>query len=382
MDFRFTDEELEFRDEFRAWLADHVPAGPWPHHDMHAAREYDLAWQRTLFDAGYAGISWPVEFGGRGASEIIEMISIQELAAAGAPDMGTRFVALGHGGPTLMAAGTPEQQQRHLGPILRGEHIWCQGFSEPGAGSDLAAIRTTGVIDGDHLVVNGQKIWCSYADVADFQELVLRTEPGSERHRGLSWVICDMKTPGIEVRPIMTLSKSAHFCEVFYDDVRVPLDNVVGGLGNGWGTAMTTLTFERGTAFLDEQVRLRARVEMLARVARSRSSDGSITDPTIARRLAHARADADALLAMSYRSISEIRRLGKPGPVASTVKLAMCTAITNVAELGMDVLGPDALWWGDDITHEWSRQWAFVFGGGTPEIQRNIVGERVLGLPR
>ncbi|MCZ7527943.1 MAG: acyl-CoA dehydrogenase family protein [Acidimicrobiia bacterium] len=376
MDLLLTDDERAFRDRVRAWLETHVPGEPRPLGDLAAGREFDVAWQRELAAAGYAGLSWPREYGGAGLSPVEELIFHVESAAAGAPDLGTLFVGLAHAGPTLIHAGSPEIQRQFLPRILSGEDIWCQGFSEPGAGSDLAAIRTKGVVDGSVLVVTGQKIWTSYAQVADRQELLVRTDPEAPRHQGLSWVVADMDTPGIEVRPIRTAADDHHLCEVFYDEARIPLERVVGDLNNGWRTAMTTLSFERGTAFLAEQVRLRQRVAGLAEYV-----DHPGAPPDAAARWARASAAADALFAMSLRSISEVRRMGQPGPAASMVKLATADAERVVGELQMDLLGPDAVWV-NELSRGWREQFAYIFGGGTPEIQRNLIGERMLGLPR
>ena len=376
MDLLLNDDEKAFRDRLRAWLEDHVPSAQRPRHDMAEAREFDVAWQRELAKAGYAGLSWPKEHGGAGLTPVEELIFHVEAARAGAPDLGTLFVGLCHAGPTLIHAGSPEHQAQFLPRILSGEDIWCQGFSEPGAGSDLAAIRTKGVVDGAELVVTGSKIWTSYAQVADRQELLVRTAPEAPRHHGLSWVIADMDAPGIDVRPIHTAADNYELCEVFYDDVRIPLDRVVGGLNRGWKTAMTTLSFERGTAFLSEQVRLRRRVETLRGHL---DAPGAPLDA--AARWARASASADALFAMSLRSISEVARSGQPGPAASMVKLATAQAEREVAELQMDLHGPAGVWV-NELSEGWREQFAFIFGGGTPEIQRNLIGERMLGLPR
>src|SRR5579875_882482 len=222
-----------------------------------------------MYDAGWAGIAWPKAYGGRGATLMEQLIWFEEYARADAPDLSTLFVGLNHDGPTLMACGTEAQKAYHLPRILRGEVVWCQGFSEPNAGSDLAALQTRAVIDGDHLVVTGQKIWTSFGHVAEFQELLVRTDPEAPKHKGITWVICEMNRPGIEIRPIKTLAGNSDFCEVFYDGVRIPLANVVGRLNDGWRVAMATLSFERGTAFVPEQVRLARRVEELAELART-----------------------------------------------------------------------------------------------------------------
>ena len=267
MDLAFSAEDDEFRDEVRTWLAENTPSERRPREGQ-AMRDYDLAWQRLQYDAGWAGISWPVEFGGRGLALTQQLIWFEEYARTGMRGIDARFVGLSHAGPTLIARATEEQQAFHLPKILRGDVVWCQGFSEPEAGSDLASLRTRAVVDGDELVVTGQKIWTSFADVADYQELLVRTNTEVPKHKGITWVICDMRSPGIDVRPIKTMEGGTDFCEVFYDEVRIPLANVVGVIDNGWSVAMSTLSFERGTAFTVDQVQLSSTVERLIEIAR------------------------------------------------------------------------------------------------------------------
>ena len=224
MDLRYSESDEKFRAELRAWLAEQVPAHgrPPPAHDWPARRAWDTGWQRRLFEAGYAGINWPREYGGRDASPSEQLVYYEETARAGAPYVGVNFVGVLHGGPTLVAEGTPEQKAAHLPRILRGEEIWCQGFSEPGAGSDLAALKTRAVRDGDDYVVNGHKIWCSFAHVADVGELLVRTDPNAPKHKGISWLILPMDAAGIEIRPLPTLAGEGEFSEVFLNDVRDP----------------------------------------------------------------------------------------------------------------------------------------------------------------
>ena len=254
MDLRYTPEEESFRAELRAWLAETVPTLPAkPAADDWAGRRaYDTNWQRLLFEAGYAGVDWPVEGGGRGASPVEQLIYVEELERAHAPYVGVNFVGLLHAGPTIAVEGTPEQRARYLPPILRGEEVWCQGFSEPDAGSDLASMRTRAVRDGDHYVVNGSKVWTSHAEVADLCELLVRTGPDDSRHRGITWLIMPMDSPGIELRPLRTIAGSTEFAELYLDDVRVPVDLRVGEENDGWRVTMVTLSFERGTAFVGE----------------------------------------------------------------------------------------------------------------------------------
>src|SRR5215218_5204645 len=311
MDLDFTPDEVAFREEVRTWLAENVPRDERPSGGK-ALREWELGWQHHQYDAGWAGVAWPKEYGGRGLSLLQLMIWYEEYARADAPQVAVTFVGLNHGGPTLIACGSEEQKAFHLPRILRGDVIWCQGFSEPGAGSDLAGLSTRAEIDGDDLVVTGQKIWTSYAVTADHQELLVRTSRGSSRHAGITWVINDMSNPGVDVRPIRTASRESHLFEVFLDEVRIPLSNVVGGLDNGWSVAMSTLGFERGTAFTAGQVALHKSVERLIEIAAAVTGpDGrrpALADDELAGRLADLRAEVAALRAMTYALVSRNAR--------------------------------------------------------------------------
>ncbi len=388
MDMTFSKEEVQFREEARAWLSENAPkekrppAGP-------AMREYDLAWQKKMFEAGWAGINWPSEYGGRGSTVTESLIWFEEYARAGLAPMDARFVGESHAGPTLMARASEEQKQFHLPQILRGDVVWCQGFSEPDAGSDLAALRTRAEIDGDHLVVTGQKIWTSYADVADWQELLVRTDPDAPKHKGITWVICDMHTPGVDVRPIVTIDGHAEFAEVFYDEVRIPLENVVGDMNDGWKVAMSTLAFERGTAFTTYQVQLASTVDRLIEIAKTRPGPNGrplIQDEELARSLARSRADVTSLQAMTYMGVSRNLKTGAPGPEGSMLKLHWSDLGKKVSHIALDMLGNDALSRTPVEGGDWVDEFLFSFshsiGGGTSEIQRNIIAERVLGLPR
>ncbi|MEO5876151.1 MAG: acyl-CoA dehydrogenase family protein, partial [Streptosporangiaceae bacterium] len=271
MDLRLTEPELAFRNRLRVWLAETLPALPaqpgrddWP-----ARRVYDTAWQRLLFEAGYAGVDWSADHGGLGASPTEQLIFLEETARARAPYVGANFVGLLHAGPTLGVEGTPEQRARHLPRILRGEEVWCQGFSEPDAGSDLAALRTVAVRDGDAYVVNGRKVWTSHAEVADYCELLVRTDPQAPKHRGITWLILPMDTPGVQVRPLRTAVGSSEFSELILDDVRVPVGNRVGAENDGWRVAMVTFSFERGTAFIADVIESRNLLAETVKVARA-----------------------------------------------------------------------------------------------------------------
>jgi alkylation response protein AidB-like acyl-CoA dehydrogenase len=392
LEFTISPEDRTFREEVRAWLSSNLPKTPRPgvSRDGKEQSAYMRAWQRTLFDGGWAGISWPQEYGGRGLSLMQQIIWYEEYARVGAPETSCFFVALNHGGPTLIVHGNEQQKSSHLPRILRGEEIWCQGFSEPGAGSDLASLRTRGEIDGDHLVVNGQKIWTSFAQIADFQELLVRTDPESSRQRGITWVICDMRTPGITVRPIPSIDGEHHNCEVFYDNVRIPLSNVVGTVNDGWKVAMATLSFERGTAFMEMQLRSAVELEKLIELAgKLRDSAGRrlLDDGSIRAQLGRLRGRTAALRAMTYMGASRARRQPIPGPEGTLVALMLAEVKQSILQLAMDILGPECLEDADALsTTHWVHKYLYSYqttiGGGTSEIRRNIIGERILGLPR
>jgi alkylation response protein AidB-like acyl-CoA dehydrogenase len=394
MDLRYTDAEQAFREELRAWLAATLPGLPprpapadWP-----GRRAYDTHWQRLLFDAGYAGVDWPAEGGGRGASPVEELIFKEELERAHAPYVGVNFVGLLHAGPTVIAEGTPAQRQRFLPPILRGDEVWCQGFSEPDAGSDLASMRTRAVRDGDEYVVTGSKIWTSHAEVADYCELLVRTGSDDSRHRGITWLILPMDSPGVEIRPLTTIAGSTEFAELFLDGVRVPVDNRVGDENDGWRVTMVTLSFERGTAFVGD---LLEAFELLgASVALARRT-GAWSDGGVRRQAGHLRAEFDALWALTKRNVSQAARTGIPGVGGTYFKLAYTEARHKLGEFSLglldraglaatDVAGTDGLGLlpAETMVEDWFRGISLTIAAGTSQIQRNIVGERILGLPK
>jgi len=388
MDLRFSAADDEFRDEVRTWLRANVPRDPRPDEGTEML-EWDTAWQRRQYDAGYAGIAWPTQYGGRGFSLVQQLIWYEEYASAGGPYAGACFVGLAHAGPTLIARGTEEHKRTHLEAILQGRDVWCQGFSEPGSGSDLASLRTRAIIDGEELIVTGQKIWTSYAQVARWQELLVRTDSSGSKHQGITWVICDMTSPGIDIRPIRMLQGVEHFCEVFYDDVRIPLTQVVGRVDDGWSVAMSTLGFERGTAFMQAQTELSRTVERLIELARGRRSHtGVLTDSSeMVMRLSTLRAEVAAMRAMTYAGVSRAARTDVPGPEGSIIKLYFAELTQRVYQCAMDVLGIDSLEVdGSFVRDSWVRMYlnsyAATIGAGTSEVQRNIIADRVLGLPR
>ncbi|MBW8753734.1 MAG: acyl-CoA dehydrogenase family protein [Sphingomonadales bacterium] len=380
-------EDRLFRREVREWLEANAPREPRPH-DPAAQMAYDRAWQRAQFDGGWAGIGWPAEYGGRGLSPTQQLIWCEEYAAAHCPVVhDSCWLGLNHAGPTLYSRADEAQKAFHLPRILKGEATWCQGFSEPNAGSDLASLRTRGVVEGAHLVINGQKIWTTMAHLADYQELLVRTGPEGSRHRGLTWVICDMHLPGVEVRPITALDGEPHTSEVFYDDVRIPLANVVDAVDNGWSVAMTTLGFERGPASFGAFYEVAVALEDLIEHVRAQLPDAPAAlreGGALAWRIAMARAEVQAVHALVCRMVSSAERGGEPGPEGSLMRLAASELEQTVMRLAIDVLGPAGL---SRISAGPSavgyfEAFAETIAGGTAEIQRNIIGERLLGLPR
>ncbi|MGW1283418.1 acyl-CoA dehydrogenase [Streptomyces sp. NPDC002586] len=375
MDLSFTPEEEDFRARLRDWLAKALPTLPakpspadWP-----GRRAYDLGWQRMLYDAGYADVHWD-------ASPTTRLIFLEETERAGAPYVGANFVGLLHAGPTVAAEGTAEQRARWLPPILRGEEVWCQGFSEPGAGSDLAALRTRAWRDGDDYVVSGSKIWTSHAEVADWCELLVRTDPDVPKHKGITWLAMPMDADGITVRPLRTLAGSAEFAEVFLDEVRVPAGNRVGAENDGWRVTMVTLSFERGTAFVGEVVACR---RVLAELARAARENGRWDDPVLRRRLGRLEAEFRALWRLTQWNVSEAEANGGvPGAGGSVFKLRYSHARQELYDTAADVLGPAAL----DLDRPWVLDrlsaLSYTIAAGTSQIQRNIVAERILGLPK
>ncbi|MCB0994957.1 MAG: acyl-CoA dehydrogenase family protein [Acidimicrobiales bacterium] len=378
MDFDDTPEEASYRAKVRAWLDDH--AGPFvaTHVDQRSHADYVAwcrSWQRALFDGGWAGITWPSEYGGQGGTPMQKAIFDEEVARYGL-SVGAFTLALGTCGPAIIAGGTPEQQQRHLPAILRGEHIWCQLFSEPGAGSDLASLSTRARRDGDEWIVDGQKVWTSGAHHADYGLLFARTNPDVPKHRGLTLFIVDMTSPGIEIRPLRQMTGDAHFNEVFLTDVRLPGDANVGPVDEGWRVALTALASERtalGTGILRTYT-----TEQLATVARTA---GLAEDPLTRQRLAAHHIRAEILRLLAYRVQTALSR-GEPlGPESSVSKLAFGRHVEAATTLMVDLLGPAGVL-ADDPATEFCAQWGPRLGGGTEQIQRNVLAERVLGLPR
>jgi len=393
VDLRDSPEQARFRAELRDWLAANAASAvTTPGSDAErvtAAR----AWQRRLFEGGWAGLDWPREYGGRGATPIESVIFGEENARAGAPDLTELSVGPSLVGPTLIACGAEWQRRRFLEPILRGDEIWCQGFSEPNAGSDLASLRTRGELAGDEIVVSGQKIWTSFAMHARWCIAIVRTNPSALKHRGLTFLLVDMESPGISIRPLREMTGEAWFNEVFFDRVRVPLANVVGEVDRGWDVVLTTLAHERGSSAA--HARSAARLERLIDLARRVQSpyDAGLraaNDPRIRQKLAQHRIEVGVLRTSAYRNASALERTGVPGPEGSTLKLAWSELEQRIQETALEILGLAGLVPGGDPAavdgglwcHEllWSR--AATIYAGTSEVQRNILARRVLGLPR
>ncbi len=393
MDLRYTAEEQEFRSGLAGWLAVEVPAygAPPPVHDWDARRAYDTGWQRQLFEAGYAGINWPQEYGGRDASLIEQLIYFEEIAKANAPYVGVNFVGLLHGGPTIMAEGTEAQKAAHIPRIISGEEVWCQGFSEPVAGSDLAGLQTRAERDGDHYVVNGHKIWTSFAQVADYCELLVRTDPNASKHGGISWLVMPMDLDGIDIRPLPTIEGEGEFSEVFLEDVRIPVANLMGAENDGWRVTNVTLRFERGTAFASDMIQLQAFLREMIKTAKKITRDGASAwdDRALRREIGHLSGELECLWAMVKLSVCEAKESGVPGVGASAVKLYYTDIFQRTTELAVRLLGRAGLSRSDigDLPSELFLERHFnaikvAIAAGTSQIQKNIIGERILGLPK
>ncbi len=393
MHLRDSDSDADFRSEVREWLRSAVASMPTPPSpdDWPGRRSYDAQWQRMLFDAGYAGINWPAEHGGRGATPTEHLIFLEESAAAKAPDVGVGFVGQMHAGPTIIAEGTNAQKAHHLRGILTGDHVWCQGFSEPGSGSDLASLRTRAFRDGDDYVVSGQKIWTSHAVAADYCEMLVRTDPNEPKHKGISWLIMPMNLPCIDVRPLVTVHGSTEFAELFLDEVRVPVANLVGAENDGWRVANVTLSFERGTGFVGELLDTTNVFQELIEMAKSTIRTGRAiwADDSIRREVGIIGADLDALWAFTKRNVSQGARGGLAMGSGSGFKVAFATTQHRLGDLALRVLDRASLSMDDlggqptgVLVHSKLHAFAISLGGGTTQIQQNIIAERVLGLPR
>ena len=373
MKLSLNDSERQLQENVREFLAAEAASfGSLPRNldeRIHALR----GWQALCHEAGYVGRAWPEQFGGGGRPPVEQIVVDQELAAAGAPEF-VNVVGLDVLGPSLLTFGNDEQRARHIPGILSADEIWCQGFSEPEAGSDLASLRTRAVETDDHFVLSGQKTWVSWGHVARWCGVLARTDETVARHRGISMLIVDMKAPGVEVRPITQITGHAEFCELFLDDVIVPKGNLLGQRGDGWKIAMHTVGHERGTAALPRQVKLRTWVD---RATREAADQSLLDDPETQSSLARALVGVEVLRHHAYRTVGEFLTGGAVGPESSVVKLLMAEAEQRVAATAFDLLGSDEFW---DETYLYSR--AATVYGGTQQIQRSIIADRILGLPK
>ena len=390
MDVRFDDATEAFRQEVRTWLEANIPKEPRPR-DPDDAFHYMRSWQKKMFDGGWIGIHWPKSYGGRGATLLEQAVFQQEFARVQAPPL-ANTLGLMIVGPTLMVHGTEEQKKRYIPRILSAEEIWCQGFSEPNSGSDLASLQTRAVEDGDDFIVNGQKIWTSMAHCADMCILLTRTDPQAPKHKGISFLLVDMHSPGVTVKPLRQMPGGAEFNEVFFEHVRVPKKQLVGQLNDGWRIAMTTLTHERASASFGTQVQIKRALDDIIHVAKKVKRNGvSLSaDPVIRQKLAQAYIRVDVMRLNNYRSITNQLRGQPPGPEASLDKLYWSETNKWMQEIGQEILGPfsqldpTSSYYPTSVNLQFSFLWsrAETIYSGTSEIQRNIIGERVLGLPR
>jgi alkylation response protein AidB-like acyl-CoA dehydrogenase len=395
MDFSFSAEEERFRQDLREWLNNNLPSG-WgtPAFTMPKGGErlqFLRDWQRKMYEGGYLGLSWPKDYGGGGASMIELAIFNEETARVEAPGP-LNVLGLSMAGPTIIVHGTEEQKKRYLRKILNCDEIWCQGFSEPGSGSDVASIRTKAELQGDEFIVNGQKVWTSLAHIADWCMLLVRTDPHAPKHRGISYILVDMKSPGVTVRPLKQMTGESEFNEVFFEDVRVPRANLVGEMNNGWGVALTTLMNERGTASFGTQARFRISYENLVTLAKKSAVNGrsAIQDPAIRQQLAQHLIDVEILKYNCFRNFTRLLRGGTPGPEGSILKLWWSELNQRMQETAMTLQGPYGQLLRDSPWAVESGRWQYNFlrsrgntiEAGTSEIQRNIIAERVLQMPR
>jgi alkylation response protein AidB-like acyl-CoA dehydrogenase len=379
LNWEYPPEAEAFRAEVRAWLEANLPDDLRGVHlgdiDRPGMLERLRAWNATLADAGYAALAWPAQYGGRDAGPLEQVVLAEELSRADAPTT-VNPIGLSNIAPAILVYGTDEQKQRYLRPMLRGDDIWCQGFSEPDAGSDLASLRTAAVRDGDDFIVTGQKVWTTLAHHANWCELLVRTSPDAPKHKGISCLLVDMTRPGIEVRPLMTITGEHDFNEIFFDGVRVPASGLLGPVDDGWRVAMTTLTNERaGVAAL--HLSTRKKIGRLLAAARARGAD---RDPVMRRRLARVHLEGEYLKLLADRAVAAAIHDRPPGPEASLTKLVWADVHQHVAAVAADVFGPD------DLSGEWGREQLHVrslaIAGGTTQVNKNIVAQRVLGLPR
>src|SRR3954467_11334148 len=376
MDLTLSPSEQEFQNEVRSWLEANHP-GPTPEGDD-AGFEFRRAWQRKLNERGWAGLSWPEQYGGSGATLFEQAIFSEELARASAPQM-ANSLGLAMGGPTVIGHGTEEQKQRYLAPILSAEEIWCQGFSEPQSGSDLASLKTKAVRKGDEWIVTGQKVWTTMAHQSKWCMLLARTDPDAAKHRGLTYFLMDMEQDEVDIRPLRQITGEAEFNELFIEEARIPHENIVGGENSGWAVAITTLMHERAGLAFALQVEVQIALRQLIERARELGVDDA---PVLRQRLAQLRIEAEVLRLNAYRGLTGMQKRGQPGPEGSLGKWHWAEVNQALSELALDLAGPSGVVVDDPWTYRFLRSRANSIEGGTTEILKNIVAERVLGLPR
>jgi alkylation response protein AidB-like acyl-CoA dehydrogenase len=393
MDLNLTPEETKFRDELRTWLEANVPKdwAEWREKPLEESFPYLRAWQRKLYEGGWAAVSWPKEYGGRGATLMEQSLFWEEMARVEAPPM-ANSLGLGLIGPTIIAYGTDEQKKRFIPKILSAEEIWCQGFSEPNAGSDLAALQTEARLDGDHYVVNGQKVWTSYGWIGNWCELVVRTDSNVPKHKGLSVLLIDMKSPGVEVRPLKQMTGESEFNEIFFRDVRVPVANLLGKVNDGWNVAVSTLMYERGSYGARLHLIFKRAITRLIDLSHKFQKDGhpAAQDPITRQKLAQCYAEIEIMRWNQLRAFSRVTATGVPGPEGSIQKIFWSELNQRLQQIAQEIFGPyGQLLAGDQNAVDngiWSYGYLRTRGNtieaGTSEVQRNIIGHFVLGLPR
>jgi alkylation response protein AidB-like acyl-CoA dehydrogenase len=390
MDLTLSPSEEEFRDEVRAWLQENHP-GPEPEAGLDEVMSFRRDWQLKLHEAGWAGISWPKEYGGRGATMIEQAIFAAEATRQEAPAP-ANVLGLAMGGPVVIAHGSDEQKARYLEPILTGEEIWCQGFSEPESGSDLASLKTRAVKDGDEWVVTGQKVWTTFAQYAKWCMLVARTDPDAPKHQGLTYFLMDMEQEAVQTRPLVQITGEGEFNEVFFEEARVPDANVVGGVGNGWAVAITTLMNERAGLAFGAISQIQNSLGRLSKLARETPAGGGTAadDPYFRQRIAQLYIEVETMRLNAYRGLTKTMQSGIPGPEGSLGKWQWADINQDLTELALEIegaysmlaRGSDHAVAGGAWQYSFLRSRANSIEGGTTDILKNIIAERVLGLPR
>ena len=395
MDLNLTAQELEFRDALRAWLADHW--SPDRRKQLAAMKNmgdrftFLRAWQKKVYEGGWAGVAWPKEYGGRGAARIEQVIFLEELARAAAPPL-ANVLGISLIGPTIITYGTDAQKKRFLANILSGDEVWCQWFSEPGAGSDLAALQTEARREGDHFIINGHKVWTSYGWAADWCALVVRTDPSVEKHKGLTYLLVDMHSPGVSLRPLRQMTGESEFNELFFENVRVPVDHALGRINDGWRVALSTLMHERNTLGATLHVTFKRQFDRLVELAHglSRAGRPAAQDPVVRQKLAQCYAEMEVFRLTQMRALTRVHQGGVPGPEGSVLKIFWAEFNQRFQQVASEVLGPYAQLTAGGAYAPDDGAWAYGFlrargntiEAGTSEIQRNIIGQFVLGLPK